>query len=147
MPSLRPTRVIVPMRSTQRGRCNHPEKIIDYGYRVDPAKRRMPRKALVRAYYGRPARFSYFTGCSNGGRQALMAAQRFPEDWDGILAGAPAYDWTRQLATFAWMQHALRTLPADSSSRVVHEGPRDPQTGERLYFGFAGRTGQRDACS
>jgi feruloyl esterase len=56
---------------------------------------------LVRAYYGRPARYSYFTGCSNGGRQALMAAQRFPEDWDGILAGAPALDWTQQLTTFA----------------------------------------------
>ncbi|HKQ14704.1 MAG TPA: tannase/feruloyl esterase family alpha/beta hydrolase, partial [Steroidobacteraceae bacterium] len=52
-------------------------------------------------YYGRPASYRYFTGCSNGGRQALMAAQRFPEDWDGILAGAPALNWTHQLATFA----------------------------------------------
>jgi feruloyl esterase len=55
----------------------------------------------VREYYGKPPRFRYFTGCSNGGRQALMAAQRFPDEWDGILAGAPALDWTRQLTTFA----------------------------------------------
>jgi feruloyl esterase len=115
---------------------NHPEKIIDYGYRA-VRETSHAAKALVRAYYRKPARYSYFAGCSNGGRQALMAAQRFPEDWDGILAGAPAYDWTRQLAAFAWIQHALRTLPADAASRVFREGPRDPQTGERLYFGFA----------
>jgi feruloyl esterase len=66
-----------------------------------------------------------------------MAAQRSPEDWDGILAGAPALDWTRQLATFAWIQHARRTMPEDAALRVFREGPRDPQTGEQLYFGFA----------
>ena len=79
---------------------NHPEKIVDYGYRSLQETSRTAHE-LVRAYYGRSARYSYFTGCSNGGRQALMAAQRFPEDWDGILAGAPALDWTQQLTTFA----------------------------------------------
>jgi feruloyl esterase len=79
---------------------NHPEKIIDYGYRSLHETSRIANE-LLRAYYGRPASRRYFTGCSNGGRQALMAAQRFPEDWDGILAGAPALNWTRQLATFA----------------------------------------------
>ena len=79
---------------------NHPEKIVDYGYRSLQETSRAA-KELVQAYYGRPARYKYFTGCSNGGRQALMAAQRFPEDWDGILAGAPALDWTHQLTTFA----------------------------------------------
>ena len=79
---------------------NHPEKIVDYGYRSLQETSRAA-NALVRAYYGRPASHKYFTGCSNGGRQALMAAQRFPEDWDGILAGAPAINWTQQLATFA----------------------------------------------
>jgi len=79
---------------------NHPEKIIDYGYRSLQETARVARD-LVREYYGRPATYTYFTGCSNGGRQALMAAQRFPEAWDGILAGAPALNWTQQLATFA----------------------------------------------
>jgi pimeloyl-ACP methyl ester carboxylesterase len=78
----------------------HPGKIVDYGYRsiIETAR---AATALVREYYGKPPRFRYFTGCSNGGRQALMAAQRFPDEWDGILAGAPALDWTRQLTTFA----------------------------------------------
>jgi feruloyl esterase len=79
---------------------HHPEKIVDYGYRSLQETSRVANE-LVRAFYGSPPRFRYFTGCSNGGRQAFMAAQRFPEAWDGILAGAPAYNWTWQLATFA----------------------------------------------
>lgn len=121
----------------------HPEKIMDYGYRA-VRETSHAAKALVRAHYGKPARYSYFTGCSNGGRQALMAAQRFPEDWDGILAGAPAYDWTRQLATFAWIQHALRTLPAAAAERAIREGPTDLSTGEHLYFGFEVDPGRDD---
>jgi len=54
-------------------------------------------KALVRTFYGNDPQHSYFAGCSNGGRQALMEAQRFPEDYDGILAGAPANFWTHLL--------------------------------------------------
>ncbi len=50
-------------------------------------------KALIHAYYGNASRRSYFSGCSNGGRQGLMEAQRFPADFDGIIAGAPAADW------------------------------------------------------
>src|ERR1051325_1106840 len=71
----------------------HPEKVIDFGYRAvhDTAEQA---KAIITAFYGRPPGRSYFTGCSDGGREALMEAQRFPEDFDGILAGAPAYDWS-----------------------------------------------------
>lgn len=88
----------------------HPEKIIDYGWRslketFDGAQ------VLIRAHYGTSASHRYFNGCSNGGRQALMLAQRFPADWDGILAGAPALNWTAQLASFAVIQHALRNEP------------------------------------
>jgi hypothetical protein len=50
-------------------------------------------KAIIRAYYGMPAQRSYFMGCSDGGREALMEAQRFPTDFDGIVAGAPANVW------------------------------------------------------
>ena len=51
-------------------------------------------KAIVRAYYGRDPARAYFMGCSNGGRQALMEAQRYPQDFDGLISGAPAYDIT-----------------------------------------------------
>ena len=48
-------------------------------------------KAIIAAYYGQPPAHSYFIGCSDGGREALIEAQRFPEDFDGVVAGAPAY--------------------------------------------------------
>ena len=57
-------------------------------------------KAIIRQHYGAAASRSYFNGCSNGGRQALMEAQRYPEDFDGIIAGAPAYDFTGLAAQF-----------------------------------------------
>ena len=50
-------------------------------------------KAIIRGYYRAPIARSYFNGCSNGGRQALMEAQRYPDDFDGIIAGAPAADF------------------------------------------------------
>ena len=50
-------------------------------------------KAIIAAYYGRGPAFSYFNGVSDGGREALALAQRYPRDFDGILAGAPANNW------------------------------------------------------
>jgi len=61
-------------------------------------------KQLVRAYYGKPARYSYWNGCSTGGRQGLRMAQDFPDDYDGILAGAPAIHWDRFQAGQIWYQ-------------------------------------------
>ena len=52
-------------------------------------------KALIEAFYGTPARHAYFNGCSTGGRQGLSEAQRYPTDYDGILSGAPAINWTK----------------------------------------------------
>lgn len=81
----------------------HPQKLVDFAFRslhvtAQTAKR------VAEAYYGsRPMR-SYFNGCSTGGRQALMLAQRFPEDFDGIVAGAPVLDYVgtrlRSIATY-----------------------------------------------
>lgn len=72
----------------------HPEKLIDFGYRA-VHEMTVQSKAIIAAFYKRPARFSYWNGCSTGGRQGLMAAQRYPEDFDAILAGAPANNHTR----------------------------------------------------
>ena len=68
---------------------DHPEKLVDFAYRA-VHEMAVQAKALVTAYYGKPARLSYWNGCSTGGRQGLMAAQRYPDDFDAILAGAPA---------------------------------------------------------
>lgn len=93
-----------------RWAAGEPERVADYGHRSIKATSDAAR-ALIDAYYGRPPAHCYFVGCSNGGRQALMAAQRYPDDWDGIIAGAPANRWTRQLTTLAALQHRLRTVP------------------------------------
>jgi feruloyl esterase len=74
----------------------HPEKIKDFGYRAIH-EMTVKAKGVIQAFYGDAPRRSYFASCSNGGRQALMEAQRFPEDYDGILAGAPANYWTHLL--------------------------------------------------
>lgn len=71
----------------------HPEKIIDFGYRALHLTT-VNAKALIQAFYNQPVAHSYFSSCSDGGREALTEAQRFPEDFNGILAGAPANDWT-----------------------------------------------------
>lgn len=72
--------------------AGHPEKQTDYDHRAIH-ETAMVAKALVRALYGIEAAHSYFVSCSNGGRQGLMAAERYPNDYDGVLAGAPALSW------------------------------------------------------
>jgi hypothetical protein len=77
-------------RATDAGwALGHPEKVTDYGYRAIHEMTRFA-KATIRAFYGTAPRYSYFGSCSNGGRQALMEAQRYPQDYDGIVAGAPS---------------------------------------------------------
>jgi feruloyl esterase len=67
----------------------HPEKLTDFAYRA-VHEMTVQAKVLVEAYYGRASRFSYWNGCSTGGRQGLMSAQKYPADFDAIVAGAPA---------------------------------------------------------
>jgi len=89
----------------------HPEKVIDFGRRGIHEMTRVA-KAVAQAYYSKAAQRSYFAGCSDGGREALMEAQRYPEDYDGILAGAPANYWTALLTTAAYDTQALTVDPA-----------------------------------
>ena len=90
----------------------HPEKIVDFGYRA-VHEMTVDAQAIIDAFYGRKPRYSYFESCSNGGRQALMEAQRFPADYNGIVAGAPANNWTKLFAAFAWDESALLDKPGN----------------------------------
>src|SRR5262249_52620749 len=67
----------------------HPEKMIDFGYRATH-EMTLKAKQIVKAFYERSPQYSYFKGCSTGGRMALMEAQRYPDDYDGIIAGSLA---------------------------------------------------------
>lgn len=87
-----------------------PEKIIDFAYRAIHDMT-VVAKATVEAFYGDAPKRSYFAGCSNGGRQALMEAQRYPKDYDGILAGAPANYWTHLLVSALWDAQATTLDP------------------------------------
>jgi feruloyl esterase len=88
----------------------HPEKLIDFGYRA-VHETSVQARAILRAFFGRDATRSYFSGCSDGGREALMEAQRYPEDFDGIIAGAPASDWSHLFTGFVWNEQAMAETP------------------------------------
>ena len=75
-------------------------------------------KAVILAYYDEWPRFSYWNGCSTGGRQGWMEAQRFPEDYDGILAGAPAFNWDRFIPAELWPEVVMKLGEGGSISQT-----------------------------
>jgi feruloyl esterase len=83
----------------------HPEKVIDFGYRA-VHEMVMKSKAIIAKYYSRSARFSYWNGCSTGGRQGIEDLQRYPSDFDGVIAGAPAIN-PRSAAQIMWVAQAV----------------------------------------
>ena len=89
----------------------HPEKVIDFGYRA-VHEMTVKAKAIIAAYYGDAPKHSYWNGCSSGGKQGLKEAQRFPRDYDGIIAGAPANFWTHLIVSGIWIADATRENPA-----------------------------------
>ena len=107
----------------------HPEKFIDYAHRADHLTA-LAAKAIIAAHYGNRPRLSYFHGCSNGGHQALMEAQRYPQDYDAVVAGAPWNNWTRQVVEFIWrarhMENFNRTkLQMITDAVVAQCGTKD----------------------
>ena len=98
----------------------HPEKVVDFGWR-SVHEMTVAAKQIITAYYDDGPQFSYWNGCSAGGRQAMKEAQRFPDDFDGIIAGAPGLDWTGRAAG------ALRVakhLEANEAARLSEDDTR-----------------------
>jgi len=85
-------------------------------------------KAIIRAHYGRNAEKSYFVGCSRGGGQGMMAAQRYPADFDGVVAGAPAFDWTGFAAMGIHLAQVFYPDPEKQTETVLTQADFD-----RLY--------------
>jgi feruloyl esterase len=102
----------------------HPEKLIDFGYRA-VHETAVQAKATIAALYGTAPRLSYFNGCSGGGRMSFMEAQRFPSDFDGIVAGAPGYNRTDVAFQTLGMAQATHVSPASlippAKLRALHE--------------------------
>jgi hypothetical protein len=99
--------------SEQWWAIGHPEKVTDYLYRAKHVTT-VAAKAIIAAYYGQPPARSYFNSCSNGGRQGLMEAQKYREDFDGLIIGAPWNFQSHSNAGFIWDAQAGRSGRANS---------------------------------
>jgi len=93
---------------------SNPQKAIDYAYRAVHVTAEMAKKVAI-DYYSKPISFSYWNSCSNGGRQGLLEAQRYPGDFDGIVANAPWVDQTGFTIGAMWNQKALTDAPIDEA--------------------------------
>jgi feruloyl esterase len=89
---------------------DNPQAQIDLGYRA-AHELAVASKRIIAAFYGQQPRYSYFTGCSDGGREGLMEAQRYPDDFDGIIAGAPANVWSALNGVFQPWVIGANTAP------------------------------------
>src|SRR5688572_6383316 len=106
----------------------HPEKVVDFGYR-SVHEMTVQAKALINSFYGRAQQFSIWNGCSQGGRQGITAAVRYPADFDGVIAGAPAVNWMhlhagRMAANRAANRTEASTIPQDKYA-LVHSAALD----------------------
>ena len=98
---------------------NNLERVVSFGHQA-VHRTAVTAKALIADYYGRAASRDLFFGCSRGGGQALMEAQRYPDDFDGIVAGAPAFNWTEELGgRNTWINQVMYPDPTDLSLPVI----------------------------
>jgi feruloyl esterase len=127
---------------------NDRAKEIDYGHRGTHVAA-VAGKQLTAAFFGKPARYAYFSGCSNGGRQALMEAQRYPQDFDGIVAGDPSFGalgYVRRALNYQFMlatpERVLPPEKLDVVSKAVlascdeRDGLADGLIGDPRHCGF-----------
>jgi Tannase and feruloyl esterase len=115
--------------------AGNPQKLVDYAYRAVHVTA-LTAKTLIRAYYDSAAAKSYFVGCSTGGRQGLISAQRFPDDFDGIVVGAPVLDFTGTMVHYVAFNRALAS--AGLSAEKVG------MLGEKIYAKCDAADGLKD---
>ncbi|NIF52020.1 tannase/feruloyl esterase family alpha/beta hydrolase [Burkholderia sp. Ax-1724] len=97
-----------------------PQKQADFAYRGQHITT-LTAKKLIKAYYGQAQKYSYFIGCSDGGREALMAAQRYPADYNGIVAGAPAAHFQIQNSLYhGWSVKSQSTTGTSTGNAVLY---------------------------
>jgi hypothetical protein len=104
--------------SEQTWALGHPQKMLDFAFRAMHLST-LAAKQVVRRFYGRRPIQSYFVGCSQGGHHALMEATRFPSDYDGIVAGAPAWHWANQMINATWNSIATLKDPTAVTAQSV----------------------------
>ena len=140
----------------------HPEKFVDFAYRAEH-EMTVEAKRLIKAYYGRDARYSYWNGCSGGGREGLLQAYRYPEEFDGVIAGDPAN--VRRNAWALWLANETFKDPAgyippekypmihqfvlnacDANDGVKDGLIEDPESCHVDFKGLACKTGDGPAC-
>src|SRR5437867_5721862 len=98
----------------------HQEKLVDFGYRSEH-EMTVKSKEIIKAFYGNAPQYSYWNGCSTGGRHGLKEAQMFPNDYDGIIAGAPAYRTAISLwIAFAVLKNEASYIPAEKY-KTIHQ--------------------------
>jgi len=119
----------------------HPERQTDFDYRAIH-EMTMLAKAAIDSFYGKPASRSYFSACSNGGRQGLMEAERYPTDYDGIMAGAPAYHYGFQ----TFVSGRLDAFRDRGGKLVIYHGSADaPDPSVDYYQQLVARMGKQRA--
>lgn len=121
----------------------HPQKIIDWGYRAQHVST-VATKHIVAAYYGKMTQHSFFEGCGTGGQQAIMEAERFPQDFDGIIAAAPALGVTHAMASMLWASMPAQLNPQnaipDNKLALLHKAALDACDGlDGVKDGLIGR--------
>lgn len=100
---------------------NNPQKAIDYAWRAVHLTA-VTAKSITKNYYGKPIAHAYWNSCSNGGRQGLLEAQRFPDDFDGVIADSPWVDQTGFTIGAMWNEKALSEAPVSPAKLAMVAG-------------------------
>ena len=120
-----------------------PQKQADFAYRGQHITT-LAAKKLIQAYYGQAQKYAYFVGCSDGGREALMAAQRYPADYNGIVAGAPAAHFQIQNSLFHGWSVMSQSTTGDSTGNVTLYADKVKVMHKAVLAACAGQSGAAD---